>query len=54
MRDFFAAAALTGYIAHYGLVESRDNIARDCYATADRMCDHFHGGINYAHTHSPP
>jgi hypothetical protein len=37
LRDYFAAAALQGNIAHPEVVGDRDDIARDAYKYADAM-----------------
>ena len=37
MRDYFAAAALQGNIAHPDVTGNRDDIARDAYKYADAM-----------------
>ena len=37
MRDYFAAAALQGNIAHPEVTGNRDDIARDAYEYADAM-----------------
>ena len=37
MRDYFAAAALQGNIAHPEVTGNRDDIARDAYKYADAM-----------------
>ena len=36
LRDYLAAAALQGAIAHHGLFP-RDTMAADCYRIADQM-----------------
>jgi hypothetical protein len=37
LRDYFAAAALQGNIAHPEVTGNRDDIARDAYKYADAM-----------------
>jgi hypothetical protein len=38
LRDYFAAAAMQGAIAHHGLFP-RDTLAADCYRIADQMLE---------------
>ena len=38
LRDYFAAAALQGAIAHHGIFP-RDTLAADCYRVADQMIE---------------